>query len=75
MNKKFFMSYIDRPAHYVGDRKYEPIDVMQDWGLMQHHCLATALKYISRCGRKGDAIEDLKKAIWYLQREISIRET
>lgn len=75
MNKKFFMSYIDRPAHYVEDRKYEPIDVMQDWGLMQYHCLATALKYISRCGRKGDAIEDLKKAVWYLQREISIRET
>lgn len=64
---------INRPKHYVDGRKYEPIDVMEDWGLLEHHCLATALKYISRCGRKDNDIQDLKKAVWYIQKEIEIR--
>lgn len=32
------------------------------------------MKYIWRAGLKGDAIEDLKKAIWYLQDEIKLLE-
>lgn len=36
--------------------------------------LGNALKYIWRCDLKLDAIEDLKKAVWYLEREISKRE-
>ena len=64
---------INQPKHYTEGRKYEPINVMEDWGLLNHHCLATALKYIARCGRKGDAVTDLKKAIWYLQKEIELR--
>jgi hypothetical protein len=34
-------------------------------------CLGNAVKYIWRCGQKGDAIEDLKKARWYIDREIA----
>lgn len=34
-------------------------------------CLGNALKYIARAGRKGSRIEDLKKARWYLGREIA----
>lgn len=33
-------------------------------------CRGNALKYIWRAGQKGDEIEDLNKAIWYLEREI-----
>jgi hypothetical protein len=33
-------------------------------------CLGNAVKYIWRAGQKGDIIEDLKKARWYLDREI-----
>ena len=33
-------------------------------------CLGNAMKYIWRAGEKGDAIEDLQKAMWYLDREI-----
>jgi len=33
-------------------------------------CLGNAVKYIWRAGLKGDAIEDLEKARWYLDREI-----
>ena len=37
-------------------------------------CLGNAIKYIWRAGQKGDALEDLKKARWYLDREIQRRE-
>lgn len=36
--------------------------------------LGNAFKYIWRCDLKKDAIEDLKKAVWYAQREIAKRE-
>lgn len=36
--------------------------------------LGNAMKYIWRCDLKKDAIEDLKKARWYLDREINKRE-
>ena len=64
------MTDMINPDHYKGDRKFEPIDVIEDWGL--NYRLGNALKYISRNGRKPgeDAREGLKKAIWYLEREI-----
>ena len=64
------METINHPSHYAEGRKYEPIDVIEDWEL--GFCLGNAIKYISRAGRKNpDAyIEDLKKAIWYIEREI-----
>jgi hypothetical protein len=33
-------------------------------------CLGNAIKYLWRAGEKGDVIEDLKKARWYVDREI-----
>ena len=36
--------------------------------------LGNAIKYIWRADLKNDAIEDLKKAVWYLQDEIKKRE-
>ena len=57
------------PAHYCKGRRYEPIDVIEDWEL--GFCLGNAVKYISRAGRKGDALTDLRKATWYLDREIA----
>lgn len=36
-------------------------------------CLGNAMKYIWRSGLKGDAVEDLRKAAWYLEREIDRR--
>jgi hypothetical protein len=35
--------------------------------------LGNAVKYIWRCDLKKDAIEDLNKAVWYIQREITKR--
>lgn len=59
---------VSHPAHYTAGRKYEPRKVIADWGL--NFNLGNAVKYISRAGRKGDKIEDLKKAIQYIEFEI-----
>ena len=48
--------------------KYEAIDVIEDWGLGFN--LGNVIKYISRAGHKDDILQDLKKSLWYLQREI-----
>ena len=61
---------IDHPSHYnMG--KYEAIDVIEDWNLGFN--LGNTIKYISRAGYKDKdkTIEDLKKSLWYLQREIN----
>ena len=34
------------------------------------YCLGNAIKYLWRAGKKGDAVEDLRKAAWYINREI-----
>ena len=41
---------------------------------MEMYLLGNAIKYISRAGKKGDYVTDLKKAIWYLEREIKRTE-
>lgn len=63
---------IDHPAHYGGNTVYETIKVIEAWDL--NFNLGNAVKYISRADEKDDAIRDLKKAVWYLQREIATRE-
>lgn len=64
---------VDHPKHYGGaDNSYEAIKVIEAWNL--GFCLGNTVKYISRAGKKGDAVEDLKKARWYLDREIYNRE-
>lgn len=61
---------INHPAHYGGeDNPYEAIKVIEAWSLGFN--LGNAVKYISRANKKGSEIEDLKKARWYLDREIA----
>lgn len=63
---------INHPAHYGGDTTYEAIKVIEAWKL--GFCLGNTVKYIRRADSKGAALEDLKKARWYLDREIKKRE-
>jgi hypothetical protein len=64
---------VNHPAHYGGEQNpYEAIKVIEAWGL--GFCLGNALKYISRAERKGNALEDLEKARWYLDHEIAKRK-
>ena len=58
---------VNHPSHYnMG--KYEAIDVIEDWNL--NFNLGNAVKYISRAGHKDDIVQDFKKALWYIDREI-----
>ena len=59
---------VNHPAHYNAGR-IEVIEAIEDWGLQYHR--GTAVKYIARAGRKDASkeVEDLQKAIWYLNRE------
>ena len=63
---------INSPKHYTSG-KFEVIDVIEDWGL--NFRLANTVKYIARHQHKGKPLEDLKKALWYLQREIDKYES
>ena len=58
---------VDHPAHYAFS-KVEPIEAIEAWELGFH--LGNAVKYIARAAHKGQRLEDLKKARWYLDREI-----
>lgn len=65
---------VDHPAHYGGaDNPYEAIKVIEAWEL--GFCLGNAVKYISRAGKKHpDSAVDLRKAAWYINREIERTE-
>ena len=70
---------INHPQHYT-QGKIEVIDFIEDKGL--NFNLGNVVKYVARAGHKkssgksmdAKALEDLKKAQWYLNREISSRE-
>ena len=60
---------VNHPSHYGGDTVYETIKVLRAWltpEQFQGFLLGNIIKYLSRAGKKGDALEDLKKAAWYL---------
>ena len=62
---------VNKPPHYTAHPSgIECIQVTEHMGFN----LGNAIKYIWRCDLKKDAIEDLKKAKWYIDREISKRE-
>lgn len=64
---------VNHPQHYGGESDpYEAIKIIEAWGLGFN--LGNTVKYIARAGKKGDRTEDLKKALWYLNREIENAE-
>ena len=65
---------VNHPAHYGGDTPYEVLKVLRAWGLLDSFCLGNAIKYIARHDKKGSALEDLKKARFYIDWEIANRE-
>lgn len=58
---------VNAPSHYT----WHP-DGIEQIQVSEHmpFNLGAAIKYIWRTGRKGDAIEDLRKAVWHINREI-----
>ncbi len=66
---------VNHPEHYGGKSNvYEAIKVIDAWDL--DFCLGNTVKYISRAGKKNTdkELEDLKKALWYLQHKIETLE-
>lgn len=63
---------VNHPQHYGGDTTYETIKVIEAWGL--GFSIGNCVKYLSRAGKKGPVLEDLRKARFYLDREIAAAE-
>jgi hypothetical protein len=61
---------VNHPPHYKAANGLEAIDVIEGFGLDQSFALGNATKYLLRAGRKGEAVQDLRKARWYLNRKI-----
>lgn len=63
--------WVNHPSYYQG--KIEVIDFIEDRQLGFH--LGNAIKYIARSGRKSPdtEVEDLEKAIWYIERYIALK--
>ena len=64
---------VNHPAHYASGN-IEVIDFIEDQEFPYH--LGNAVKYLSRCGKKDPdkAVEDLHKAVWYIERYIGLLE-
>ena len=64
---------VNHPEHYGGvQNMYEPIKIIDYYKLNFH--LGNAIKYILRHDKKGNALEDLKKAQFYISHQIKLLE-
>ena len=65
---------VNHPQHYkFGDlNQYEVVKVCEAWGLDMDAYLFNVVKYVARAGKKDSdkELQDLKKALWYLDRKI-----
>ena len=64
---------VNSPKHYGGkDNPYEVIKVCEAWGLDKDAYLFNVVKYVTRAGKKNPQteLEDLKKAVFYLNRKV-----
>ena len=58
---------VDHPKHYtIHPSGVECIEISEHFNF----CVGNAIKYLWRAGEKGDYVEQLQKAAWYIQREI-----
>lgn len=60
---------VNNPSHY----RWLPVEAIEITELF-NFCMGNALKYILRADYKGKPVEDIRKAIWYLERELANRE-
>lgn len=68
--KKDYRKIINPPHYKMGD--IEAIDVIEEFDLGFN--LGNVIKYTLRCYRKGDPLENILKAMWYLERELLTRK-
>ncbi len=73
MSEQQSYEHVNHPQHYGGlENTYEVIKVIEALEMDFH--LGNTFKYIARAGKKGSdkEIQDLEKAMWYLQRKIDL---
>lgn len=58
--------------HYMGESQYDVIDFCKDYNLNFNR--GNIVKYVVRAGKKDDELQDLRKALDYLLREITYLE-
>jgi hypothetical protein len=58
---------VNHPAHYNANPSGVEAITVIEWMTFN---TGTAMKYLWRAGHKGDPVEDLRKAAWYIDREI-----
>jgi len=61
---------VNHPSYYQGE-SIEVIDIIEEFNL--GFSLGNVIKYILRADYKEDDIQDLNKALWYLERELKYR--
>lgn len=65
--------WVNHPQHYnIGS--IETITYLESLGIAEDFCVGSAIKYLSRYKHKGEALKDLKKARWYIDKVISYYE-
>lgn len=68
MKRPMISDPVNHPTHYNSHPSgVEAIAICEH----MNFCVGNAIKYLFRAGKKGDLLEDIKKARWYLDREIS----
>lgn len=71
MSVKTIDDVVDHPPHYTNHPSgVECIQITEHMSF----CLGNVMKYIWRADLKSDAIEDLEKARWYIEREVNRRK-
>ena len=71
MRKRHMGDPVNHPQHYTAHPSgVECIQITEHMGF----CIGNAVKYLWRADLKGDAIQDLEKARWYIEREIARRK-
>lgn len=61
---------VNHPKHYGGDTTYECIKVLRAWLTDDEYkgfLKGNVIKYLCRAGKKEQELQDVKKALWYLQ--------
>lgn len=62
---------VTNPKHYQTDSGLEAIEVIEAFFQNDYH-LGNAFKYLARAGKKDDREQDLRKAVWYIERSLQI---
>jgi Protein of unknwon function (DUF3310) len=61
---------VNHPRHYGGDVPHEVYKCLRAWGLESDALIWNAVKYLARADKKGNRIQDLQKAVWYITSRI-----